>query len=71
MYEDVAGFTDQTTQYGIRLCNAIKSQPCIYDPQAEGYGVKTVNKAAWKEVSKQCKDTGKCHKQNPLTYKLC
>ncbi|XP_013105365.2 mucin-2 [Stomoxys calcitrans] len=48
---------DEQTQIGIRLCEAVKLHPCLYDPLSQGYQVRNATSAAWKIVAKKCSDS--------------
>uniref|UniRef100_A0A1I8MIY2 MADF domain-containing protein n=1 Tax=Musca domestica TaxID=7370 RepID=A0A1I8MIY2_MUSDO len=48
---------DEQFQSGIKLCEAVRRHPCLYDPLSSGYQMRNTVNAAWKTVAKECSDT--------------
>lgn len=62
--------SDEQLQIAIKLCEAVKKHPCIYDPDSEGYQIRGTVAKAWKTVAKNVSDSGKSDYLNYSTVHL-
>lgn len=62
---------EQNLLANVRLCDAIKWHPCLYDSKSKVYQMKHAVDAAWQSIANECEDTGRnLIKQNKKKYLL-